>query len=172
MKLEKDLILFLTKEIYERMKNCVRNSSPNEAFGLILGPAPKEIALSSPGEFQYHYIGEIFECIKSSEASPVSFLIDNTPELFKIIESAMKKYNQRLLSIFHSHPSGTHPSGFDLHYMKFLVESYKKLYNSKYKVRVGIKNQIWTIMDGNNFKMNGFIYLEEEIQQIQLIIKD
>ena len=97
----------------------------------------------------------------SSEKSPVSFLMDNTEELFKIIENAKKKYNRRILSIFHSHPSGAHPSGFDINYMEFLDKFYSKVY----------KNQIWTIMDSSNKDLNGFIYLHDEIMQIAIEIK-
>ncbi len=171
MKYEKDIILFISSNIFERMKNCVKNTHPNEAFGLILGPKPREVLLNTKDEFQYHYFGEKFECIESSEKSPVSFLIDNTIKLYEIMDKSMKKYDRRVLSIFHSHPSGNQPSGSDIKNMKFLDSAYKKLYNSSYKLRIGFKNQIWLIMDSSNYDLNGFIYLEGEILQIVVKIK-
>ena len=168
MKFQKDIILFIDKDILSRIKKCVEISSPNEAFGLILGPQPKEISLGSSKGFQYHYHGEKFECIESNEKSSVSFIMDNTSKLFEVLDSAMKKYNRRVLSIFHSHPSGAHPSGFDINYMKFLAESHDKVYNSAYRVRIGIKNQIWTIMDSTSQDLNGFIYLKDELMQISV----
>ncbi|KKM05436.1 hypothetical protein LCGC14_1754160 [marine sediment metagenome] len=162
----------MDKGILDRIISCVENSYPDEAFGLILGPQPKEISLGISEEFQYHYIGEKFECVESSEKSPVSFLMNDTIKLFEIFENAIKKYNRRVISIFHSHPSGARPSGFDINYMKFLDESYSKIYNSAYKAKMGIKNQIWTIMDSSNKDLNGFIYLHDELMQIAIEIKD
>ncbi len=153
------------------MKTCVKNAHPNEAFGLVLGPKPKEVLLNNKNDFQYHYFGEKFECIESSEKSPVSFLMDNTIKLYEIMDKSMKKHSRRVLSIFHSHPSGNRPSGSDIRNMKFLDSAYKKLYNSSYNLRIGIKNQIWLIMDSSNYNLNGFIYLEGEIFQIVIKIQ-
>ncbi len=171
MKFQKDIIFYINPEIYENLKVCVQNASPNEAFGLVLGPQPKEIALNNPDEFQYHYFAEILECVKSDQSSPVNFLMENIEELYRIIKNANEKYNRRVLSIFHSHPAGSHPSGFDINYMEYLDNFYKTVLNSSLMTKIPIKNQIWTIMDGSNFEMNGYIYLEKEIQQIQLKIK-
>jgi len=162
MKFQKDITLFIDSKILETISRCVDNSYPNEAFGLILGPQPKEIQLDFDEGFQYHNYGEKFECIESSEKSPVSFLMDNTEELFKIHENAKNKYNRRVLSIFHSHPSGAYPSGIDRNYMKILDESYSKVY----------KNQIWTIMDASNKDLNGFIYFHDELMKISLEITE
>ena len=162
MKFQKDLILIISKHILDKMINCVQSTAPDEAFGLVIGPQPKEISLGDSLGFQYHYLGEIFECVKSSEKSPVSFMMDNTEVLFKIIENAKRKYNRRILSIFHSHPSGAYPSGFDTKYMEFLDNFPSKVY----------KNQIWTIMDGLSRELNGFIYLNDELMQITIEIKD
>ena len=52
MKFQKDIIFDINPEIYRKLKVCVQDASPNEAFGLILGPQPKEIILDNPGEFQ------------------------------------------------------------------------------------------------------------------------
>lgn len=170
MKFEKDIILNINKNIFDRLKTCVQNSAPNEAFGLILGPEPNEIELTNPGEFQYQYLAEIFECIESDRSSPVDFLMENVEELYQIIRNAKEKHNRRVLSIFHSHPAGAHPSGFDVDYMKLLNGFHDMVLKSSIMIKIPFKNQIWTIMDGQNYKLNGFIYLEEEVQQIQLII--
>jgi len=162
LKFQKDIILFIDTSIIDKIKKCVENSYPNETFGLILGPRPNQIPQEDPEAYQYHYIGEIFECVEPSEQSPVSFFMDNTEELFRILENAKNKYNRRVLSIFHSHPSGAYPSGFDRNYMKFLDNSYSKIY----------KNQIWTIMDASNKDLNGFIYLYDELMQISIEIRE
>ncbi|MHA2390547.1 MAG: Mov34/MPN/PAD-1 family protein [Promethearchaeota archaeon] len=170
MRFEKDIILYISQEIFEHLRKCVQNSAPNEAFGLILGPKPNEIELTNPGEFQYQYLAEIFECIESDRSSPVDFLMENVEELYQIIRNAKEKYNRRVLSIFHSHPAGANPSGFDINYMKLLNSFHETVLNSPVMMKTAFKNQIWTIMDGENYNINGFIYLEEEVQQIQLKI--
>ena len=168
MKLQQDIILFIGKEVYECLKTCVQKAYPNESFGLLFGPKPKEVPLKNPVEFQYHYFAEIFECIESDKSSPVDFLMENVEELYRVIKHASEKYNRRILSIFHSHPAGAHPSGFDINYMKFLDSFYYEILNSSLKIKIPFKNQIWTIMDGTNFDINGFIYLDGELHQIQL----
>lgn len=170
MKYEKDMIFFIAENIYEKMKRCVDKAKPNEAFGLILGPEPQEIPLNKPREFLYHYYGEIFECVESNEESPVSFFINNSELLFEFIENARIKNKRRVLSIFHSHPGGAHPSGFDKRYMKFFDELNNVEYKGKKVVKV-YKNQIWTIMDARNKVLNGFIYLEKEFMQINIQIQ-
>lgn len=171
MKYEKDIILFISQEIYEKIKRCVEKASPNESFGLLIGPKPREIILEVPNEFQYHYNAELFECIESDKSSPVDFLMENIEELYRIIQNAYEKYNRRVLSIFHSHPAGAYPSGFDIKYMKYLYKFYNTVLNSPVMVKTAIKNQIWTIMDSSDFNLNGFIYLEKQVQQIRLEIK-
>jgi len=171
MKYEKDIILFISQEIYEKMKSCVVKASPNESFGLLIGPKPKEVILEDSNEFQYHYNIDLFECVESDKSSPVDFLMENIEELYRIIKNAFEKYNRRVLSIFHSHPAGAYPSGFDIRYMKYLYKFYNTVLNSSVMVKTAIRNQIWTIMDSSDFKLNGFIYLEKKIQQIRLEIK-
>ncbi|MFX1393306.1 MAG: Mov34/MPN/PAD-1 family protein [Promethearchaeota archaeon] len=169
MKYEKDMIFFITEDILEKMKKCVDKAKPHEAFGLILGPEPKEITLDKPEEFQYHSYGEIFECIESNEESPVSFFVDNSERLFEIMENARIKNKRRVLSLFHSHPGGAHPSGFDKKYMKFFDELSEVEYKGKQVTKI-YKNQIWTIMNAENKVLNGFIYLEKEFMQINIQI--
>ncbi|MBD3255836.1 MAG: hypothetical protein GF383_12135 [Candidatus Lokiarchaeota archaeon] len=167
MKFERDLILIIDNKIFEKMKNCVESAQPNEAFGLILGPNPKEIPLEPPGEFQYKYLGKRFECIESNKKSPVSFFVNNTEKLYKIINKANKKSNIRVLSIFHSHPSGAYPSSVDQNYMKFLDKIGDKKYSGK-KIAKIFKNQIWTIMDAISKELNGFILLNGILMQIKI----
>lgn len=171
MKFEKNLIFFINQEIFEKLKKCVLKASPNESFGLILGSKPLEIPLENPGEFQYHFTAEVFECIESDESSPVHFMTENIEELNRIIKRANQKYGMRVLSIFHSHPGGAYPSGFDVNYMKFLDEFHNDLLNSPRMLKTAIKNQIWTIMDASNNELNGFIYLQGEYLQVNVQIK-
>jgi len=171
MKFEKNLIFHINQEIFEKLKKCVLKASPNESFGLILGPKPLEIPLENPGEFQYHFLAEAFECIESDDSSPVHFMLENVEELNRIIKNANQKYNMRVLSIFHSHPGGAYPSGFDVNYMKFLDEFHNVLLNSPRMLKTPIKNQIWTIMDASNNELNGFIYLQGEYLQVNVQIK-
>jgi proteasome lid subunit RPN8/RPN11 len=147
----KDIKIFLTQEIFEQLTLCVKNASPYEACGLIFGDI-KEIKIEEG--FQYHYIGQMFECIESTKKSTVSFLIDNIEELNEIYRTASKKYNMRLISIFHSHPGGAYPSGVD-------TKNMKRLHTFK-----SFKNLIWTIMDAGNNKLNGFIYFKKDFFQI------
>ena len=62
----------------------------------------------------------------------------------------------RLISIFHSHPAGSSPSGVDHANMEFLDNCGNKAF----------KNQIWTIMDAQNFNLNAYIYYNEEIMKV------
>ena len=109
----------------------------------------------------YQYLGKKFECIPSSEKSPVAFLIDNFEIFNEKFQEAAQKFNMQLVSIFHSHPGGAYPSGVDERHMIFLDEC--GLSN--------FKNQIWSIMDASNKKLNGFIYLQKELIQINIQIE-
>ncbi len=156
MKFEKDIKIILNQDILEELKKCVKKSDPYEACGLIFGEI-KEIKIING--YQYHYIGKKFECIESSKKSTVAFLIDNIEKLHDIYQKANLKYKMRLISVFHSHPGGTYPSGVDLENMKYL-NTFK-----------AFKNQIWTIMSATNKELNGFLYFNEEFLQIDLEIK-
>ena len=111
MNIQKDIILFLNQEMYEKIKNCVKQAYPNEACGLIFGEI-KEI--SNPklkDDFFYHYFAKKFKCIESTHKSSVAFLMDDEETLIKAADDVKQKYNLELISIFHSHPSGAYPSG-------------------------------------------------------------
>lgn len=155
MKYQKDLIIKLDARLFNELALCVKNASPNEACGLIFGEI-KELVVE--GGYQYQYLAHHFECISSSQQSPVAFLIDNTELLHEKIQEASEKFHMRLISIFHSHPGGAFPSGVDHNHMKFLDECGFNIF----------KNQIWTIMDATNKELNGFIYLHKELMQVNV----
>lgn len=171
MKFQKDIKFVLSQKIFSDLKRCVKNASPNEACGLIFGDKPREIQVGI-GDFQYVYYGKIFHCIESSKKSPIAFLIANMEEFYEILKNTSQKYNLQMLSIFHSHPSGAHPSGVDLNNMKRLDNLKDVKYSDKFIINT-FQNQIWTIMDAKNYNLNGFIYLNDDLQQINLqIISD
>lgn len=166
MKFQKDIKIFINPSLFEKLEDCVRNAQPNEACGLIFGDL-KQIEIDE-SDYQYHYFGKKFECIESDKKSPVSFLMENEEELNRIFQNAFNKYHLRLISIFHSHPSGAQPSGVDIKNMKFLDTSANFL--DAYGNRA-FKNQIWTIMDAKTKELNGFMYLEEEFLEIDVKLK-
>ncbi|MHA1527065.1 MAG: Mov34/MPN/PAD-1 family protein [Promethearchaeota archaeon] len=151
MEFEDDIKIIALPDIFEKLKTCVKYASPNEACGLVFGSI-KEVKTNQG--YEYHYIGQMFECIESSNKSTVAFLMDNIEELNKLYQKAAQKYDMRLVSIFHSHPGGAFPSGIDRHNMEHL---------NNFK---GFKNLIWTIMDAGNNDLNGFIYYNQEILQV------
>ena len=158
MKYQKDLIFKLNQHLFNELTICVKNANPNEACGLVFGII-KEFEVE--GGYQYQYLAKHFECIKSSEKSPVAFLIDNFELFNEKFQEAYEKYNMQLVSIFHSHPGGAYPSGIDQNHMIFLDAC--GLNN--------FRNQIWTIMDATNNQLNGFIYLQNEFIQINVEIE-
>lgn len=153
MKFEKDILIIVNQNIIDNLKICVKNASPNEACGLIFGDI-KEVQVSEG--FQYHYIAKKFECLESDKKSPVSFLIENIERLNEVWQNAAQKFSLRLISIFHSHPAGSSPSGVDHDNMEFLDNCGNRAF----------KNQIWTIMDAQNFNLNAYIYYNEEIMKV------
>lgn len=159
MKYEKDLQIIISEKILDKLKACVNKASPNEACGLIFGDV---IEIKVEDGFQYQHIAKKFECIESDQKSPVAFLIENIEKLNQILVGGMVKYNLKLVSIFHSHPSGSYPSGVDETNMRALDKSINRAF----------KNRIWTIMDASSREMNGFIYLNGEFLQVNVILKD
>ena len=157
IKYQEDIILYINNKNLNSIIKCVDNAYPNESCGLIFGEILFE---KHDGEFQYKYYCEKFSCIESDQKSPVAFLIEDLENLDKILRKAIIEDNLRLISIFHSHPSGSFPSGFDLGYMKLLYKSGLKQF----------KSQIWTIMDSQNKQINGFIYINDEIMQIKIVL--
>jgi proteasome lid subunit RPN8/RPN11 len=159
MKIQNDFKILIKTQIYNKMVNCVNKASPNEACGLVFGEI-KEV--EENGDFQYHYLPKKFNCIESSRKSTVAFLMNNIEELNALFYEAFSKYNLRLISIFHSHPGGNYPSGIDVDNMKYLDNCGNKAF----------KNQIWTIMDATNKEINGFIYFNNELVQIDVRLEN
>lgn len=145
-------------EVLEEIKLCVEKAKPNEACGLIFGRIEEQKKPNSKDEFFYHFYGKKFECIESSHKSPIAFLMDDYTKLIELSSTYSKEYNYQLISIFHSHPGRAYPSGIDIPYM----EGYYKSGVSKFK------HLIWTIMNANSEKLNGFIYVFNELKQIQI----
>ena len=160
MKFEKDIKLRIPEEIYNKMIECVRNAHPNEACGLLFGKK-REIGIQE-NEFVYEYLGSKFICIESDEKSPIAFLIKNEEKLNEIFIEAYKDFNMKLISIFHSHPLGNHPSRTDIKNMKMLDKSNLKSY----------KYSIWSIMDSTNNSINGFMYYNDNLVQIDIKIEN
>ena len=93
----------------------------------------------------------------------------NMERLNAIIVEEIQSATQRiqLISIFHSHPSGNYPSSVDINNMTYLDHFSEK--TSKYTSKA-FKNLIWLIIDATNYDINGFIYFENEVQKIDIII--
>jgi len=169
MRFEKDMILLLDKELLTKLKHCVKKANPYEACGLLFGNVVQLKNFKTENDFCYHYKAKEFECIESDRKSMVAFLIENIERLHEIILNKLEKTgNQnklRLISIFHSHPGGAYPSSVDINNMQYLdyFSGIKNDYVSK-----AFKNQIWSIMDARNYELNGFIYLNDEITQIDV----
>ncbi|MFW9826056.1 MAG: Mov34/MPN/PAD-1 family protein [Candidatus Thorarchaeota archaeon] len=158
MKYEKDIILKIDNELLGEIKKCVDKSFPNEACGLIFGTISEHKINKNENNFIYRYIGHKFECIESSQKSPVAFIMNDYFNLIKMSDFYSKNYNYQLLSIFHSHPGGAYPSAIDIPYM----ESFHKSKTAKFKYL------IWTIMDAKSKEFNGFIFIFGEIRQISV----
>jgi len=167
---EDDIKLVLSREIIEQLRICVNNSHPNEACGIIFGEITQIVKRDRNNDFIYYYRGTNFECIQSERKSTVAFLIENIEKLHEIIQSKVQQLNlkgkNRLISIFHSHPSGSYPSSLDLNQMKFLdsFSSVMHRFTSK-----AFKNLVWTIMDGITYELRGFIYINPKFFQIEVV---
>ena len=158
MRFENDIVFVISEDLINILDNCIEKAYPNEACGFIFGNIQE---INDSGNFKYLYYSEIFQCIESRMSSPASFLMDND---IKLLESSitLKRKGQKLLAIFHSHPSGAHPSSID-----------KK--SMKYYHNCGIKkftHLIWVIADSKNKHINGFIYLNNKLNQIRMETRD
>ncbi|MFX1274160.1 MAG: Mov34/MPN/PAD-1 family protein [Promethearchaeota archaeon] len=161
MKFESYIKIVINQQILTKLKTCVKNARPNEACGLIFGDI-KQVQSPDSEVYEIYYIGKQFNCIESNKKSPVAFLINDIEKLNSIFKEAAQHYNLRMVSIFHSHPSGAHPSGTDHGNMEYLDDCGNKAF----------KNQIWTIMSARSFKLNGFIYFNKELMQVDVKILD
>ncbi len=160
MKYEEDIILSLSRKIFEEIKHCVKKAFPNEACGLIFGKISELKKPNSKNNFSYHYNAHKFECVESSHKSSVAFLMDDYAKLVELSSIYSKQNNYQLLSIFHSHSGSAYPSGVDIPYM----ESFYKSNIAKFK------HIIWIIMDASSKELNGFLYIFNELKQILIQI--
>jgi len=160
MRFENDIIFVFDKNIINELEQCIENATPNEACGLIFGEI-QEININ--GDFKYRYFSNGFQCVESSNKSPVAFLLDNDDMLIKLSATISKNNNLKLLAIFHSHPTGANPSRVD----KKCMKSYHNCGVKKFK------HLIWIIMDSRSKEINGFIYLKNKLLQIAInFVKD
>lgn len=164
MKRENDIKLILPLTVIENLKKCNKNAIPIESCGLIFGEIRK-VDINSESH-QIHYIGKNFYCLKSNVESFGSFnLIQDSEKYFEIHQEAVIQNGLRLVSIFHSHPVPAYPSSIDVENMKYLDRNIGPVKNP-------FKNQIWTIMDMETEEINGFIYFNKELMQVDLQIRD
>jgi len=164
MKFEEDIVLDLSQKIFDDLKQCNRKAAPIEACGLIFGVV-KKVTITFD-EYKVHYVGKQFYCLKSNIESMGSFnLIQDSDKYFEIHQEAVNEKSLRLISIFHSHPVPAYPSATDVQNMEFLDKDVGD-------VRNPFKNQIWTIMDMNTEVINGFIYFNNELKQVDIQILD
>ena len=158
MRFENDIVFVISEDLKGTLHKCIEKAYPNEACGFIFGNI---LEINDDGNFKYRYYSKTFQCIESSISSPTSFLMDND---IKLLESniTLKKKGQKLLAIFHSHPTGAHPSSIDKKSMKY----YHKCGIKKFK------HLIWLIVDSKNKNINGFIYLDNKLNRIRIEIRD
>ena len=158
MRFEKDINFYINDTVVEKIVNCVKLASPNEACGFILGNIQE--VTNDNIDFSYNYFSVSYHCIESNKKSSVSFLLDNNQKILELSEHLKKNNNLKLIAILHSHPTGTTPSSTDKTSMKIYHES-------------GFKNfahLVWIIVDSRNKKMNGFIYLSNKLTKIKLVV--
>ncbi|MBY9014756.1 MAG: Mov34/MPN/PAD-1 family protein [Candidatus Lokiarchaeota archaeon] len=158
MRFEKDIVFYISNNIVEKINNCIKLASPNEANGFILGYIQE--VNNNNGDFNYNYYSVSFHCIESNKGSTVSFLLDDDRKILELSDHLMKNENLKLIAILHSHPTGTTPSSTDKHSMKYYHNSGLKKFT----------HLIWIIVDSRKKEMNGFIYLRNKLTQIKLIL--
>ena len=158
MKFEKDIVFYISNTIAEKIDTCIKSASPNEASGFILGNIQE--FNNNNGDFSYTYFSTSFHCIESSIESTVLFLLDNDQKILELSEHLINNKNLKLIAVLHSHPAGATPSSTDKHNMKYYHNSGLKKFT----------HLIWIIVDSRNRKMNGFLYLNNKLTQIKLIV--
>lgn len=162
MKKENDIKLILPLSIVDILKKCKRKTMPIESCGLLFGEITK-VQINTE-KHQIHYVGKKFYCLKSNFESLGSFnLIQDSDKYFEIHQEAVIRNKLRMISIFHSHPVQAYPSSIDEENMKFLDRDVGTVKNP-------FKNQIWTIMEMDTEEINGFIFFNKELMQIDLQI--
>lgn len=156
MRFEKDIVFYINSNVFKKIENCIKLTSPNEASGFIVGYVQE--VNNNRGDFSYYYNSVSFHCIESNKGSRVSFLLDDDQKILELSGHLMKTVNLKLIAILHSHPTGTTPSRTDKLNMKYYHNSGLKKFT----------HLIWIIVDSQNKDMNGFIYLNNELTQINL----
>ncbi len=162
LKYEKDIILLIKRKILENIIRCVEKATPNEACGLIFGKIEEKKIPNREDQYSYYYYAYKFECIESTHKNPVAFLMDDYKILVNLSNLYSKNFNYQMFSIFHSHPGSAHPSGVDIPYM----ENYYRSERSKFK------HIIWTIMNAESKELNGFIFIDNELNKIEIEIRE
>lgn len=127
---------------------------------MIFGNVSEHKEPNKEGNYSYHYNAFKFKCIESSQKSPIAFLMDDYLALIKLSDIYQKNFNFQLLSIFHSHPGSAIPSGVDIPYMESFYKSNIKKF----------RHLIWTIMNARTQELKGFIYIFDELKQINVTI--
>ena len=159
MKFENDIAFILSKEMINNIDKCIKESHPNEACGFLFGDI---MEFNNHGDFKYTYYCKKFHCVESSLLSPVSFLIDNDERILELSNITVQNIKLKLIAIFHSHPAGAYPSSYD-----------KK--SMKYYHNCGIKkftHLVWIIVNSRNKNINGFMYLDNKLTQIKIVVID
>ena len=159
MRLEKDIVFTVGRDLTRKIDKCIEKAHPNEACGFLFGDIQE---INNNGDFKYTYYSKIFQCIESSKLSPVAFLLDNDQKILELSNNITQDKKMQLLAIFHSHPAGANPSSIDKKCMKHYHNC-------------GIKNfnhLVWIIVGSRNKDINGFIYLDNNLTQIKIEVSE
>lgn len=148
MKVHKTIKLILSKTQSARLLQISEAAEPNESAALLFGSVTRE------QDFVL-YKCEKVQDVESSVPSPVSFLIGDIENLYSLWADAQSK-GYRLVSIFHSHPSGAWPSGKDRKYMKNIGRFYRGI--------------IWSIYGNSQDELNAFVYDRNRMFQVEIVI--
>ena len=159
MRLEKDIVFIIGRGLIRKINKCIENAYPNEACGFLIGEIQE---INNNGDFRYTYHSKIFQCIESSKSSPVSFLLDNEQKILELSNNIANDKKLKLLAIFHSHPAGAKPSSIDKKCMKYYHNCGVKKFT----------HLLWIIVDSRNKDINGFIYLDNKLTQIEIEISE
>lgn len=149
MKVSKTRQIVLNEDQFITLKKISKTALPNESAALIFG----EIKTAKN---ELVYIGQKIEAVDSTTPSPVAFLIGDLEHLYSLWSKAQDQ-GYRLLSIFHSHPSGAWPSGTDKRYMKNIDLVYPGI--------------IWIIYGNGDDEFKAFIYQNQKFHRVNLKTK-
>ncbi|MHA1459987.1 MAG: Mov34/MPN/PAD-1 family protein [Promethearchaeota archaeon] len=159
MRLEKDIVFKVGRDITRKIDKCIEKAYPNEACGFLFGNIGE---INNNGDFNYTYYSKIFQCIESSKLSSVAFLLDNDQKILELSNNITHDKKLQLLAIFHSHPTGANPSSIDKKCMKHYHNCGVKNFN----------HLVWIIVGSRNKDINGFIYLDNNLTQIKIEVSE